>query len=61
MVGHHVDDDPHPALVRVGDEQVDGTQIPEERVNVTRITDVVAMVDHRGAEKRRQPQRIHPQ
>src|SRR2546421_4436325 len=43
----------------VGEQPVEGGQIAEERIDVPRIADVITVVDHRGAEERGEPQRVH--
>ncbi len=47
-----------PQLVRVGDQRVEVGQVAEQRVDVARVGDVVAVVDHRRRVERRQPQRV---
>ncbi len=43
----------------VGEQPVEGGQVAEERIDIPWIADVITVVDHRGAEERGEPQRVH--
>ncbi len=58
VVRHPVEHDPDVAPVRLGDEAIELLEVTEDRVDVAVVGDVVAVVDHRRGEHRRQPDRV---
>ncbi|EXF43037.1 hypothetical protein BAY1663_04539 [Pseudomonas sp. BAY1663] len=61
MVGYEVQQHTDATGMGLGDQPVDIGQRAEQRVDVAVVADVVAGIDHRRAEHRRQPQRIDAQ
>jgi hypothetical protein len=61
VVGHEVDQDPEPELVRCRDEGVGVVEGAEDGVDVAVVGDVVARVVHRRDVERGQPDGLHPQ
>ena len=61
VVGHHVHGDLDTPLVRGHDQPFDGGHPAEQRIDVTRIGDVVAVVGHRRDGDRAEPDRIDTQ
>jgi hypothetical protein len=61
VVGHQVDEDADPQLVRPGDELVGVGERPEQGVDVAVVGHVVAGVGHRGDVEGAEPDRVHPQ
>ena len=59
MVHDQVHDQLHAALMDRGKKLVEVGERPEDRVDVLVVADVVAVVIHRRAEHRRQPDDIH--
>jgi hypothetical protein len=55
VVGHQVDDHPDAVVVGVVEEVVEGLHVAEDGVDVARVGDVVAVVDHGGGVERGQP------
>ena len=58
MVDDEVHDDAHAELVGASDELIKGVQIPEERINVLVVGDVVAVACLRGTVDRGDPHDI---
>jgi hypothetical protein len=58
MVRHPVDQDAQPAVVRGGEQLVEVRERAEQRIDVAVVGDVVAVVPHRRAIERRQPDRV---
>ena len=58
VVDDEVHDDAHAELVGASDELIKGVQIPEQRINVLIVGDVVAVVCLRGAVDRADPHDI---
>ena len=58
VVDDEVHDDAHAELVGASDELIKGVQIPEERINVLVVGDVVAVVCLRGTVDRGDPHDI---
>ncbi len=59
MVGHPVDHQPKTAPVALLEESVEAVEVPEERVHVAVVSDVVAEVSHRGWVERCDPDGVH--
>ena len=58
VVDDEIHDDTHAELVSASDEPIEGVQIPEERINVSIVGDIVAVVCLRGSVDRGDPHDI---
>jgi hypothetical protein len=61
VVGHEVEQDPDISTMGLGDELVEISHRPEDRIDLTVISDVVAEVGHGGDEDRREPNGVDSQ
>ena len=61
VVHHEVEDDPHPALVRLGDEPFEVGLRAEDRIDRGVVADVVTDVEAGRRVDRRQPDRVDPE
>ena len=59
--GNEVQHDPQARAVSGLDQPIGRAEVPEERVDVAVVVDVVAEVGHGGAVERREPHRVHAQ
>ena len=58
MVGHEIEQQPEPAGVRAREQPIEIGQAAKQRIDARIIRHVIAEIDHRRREDRRDPQRV---
>jgi hypothetical protein len=61
VVGNPVEQAAHPAVVAVGQEPVEGGEVPEHRVDVAVVADVVPAIGHGRSVDGREPDGVDSQ